>query len=255
MQGALGVEFTLAGLNKAADATYGADFEAFVLANPGAHGGLLAPIVNGLVLPHVGTFAGLVKYSELGLGPVLLIGAMEIGRRRFAGRFGARHAYEAPVALVAAIAGLTAAALTLSIALLMGEGLPTVMPDRAFTTAVPVELLIVPLGLAVAWLEFGRLLVLDGRRRPRSPSRRSPPPSQRSFRGEQLESQSPHRCAPLGRCLLWSGLWTAGRRAGRAGHDHAVDARHRRSARDQFGHPKRGVSGCRGQRNPLYLRL
>ena len=76
------------------------------------------------------------------------------------GRFGARHAYEAPVALVAAFAGLTAAALTLSISLLMGEGLPTIMPGRAFTTAIPVELLIVPLGLAVAWLEFGRFLVL-----------------------------------------------------------------------------------------------
>ena len=33
-----------------------------------------------------------------------------------------------------------------------------------FTTAIPVELLIVPLGLSVGWLEFGRFLVL--RRRP-----------------------------------------------------------------------------------------
>jgi hypothetical protein len=160
VQGALGIEFTLAGLNKVADATYVADFDSFVRANPGSRDGLLVPIVNGLVLPHGGIFAALIKYAELGLGPILLIGALEIGRRRFAGRVGARHAYEAPVALVAAVAGLAAAALTLSISLLMGEGLPTIMPGRAFTTAIPVELLIVPLGLAVAWLEFGRFLVL-----------------------------------------------------------------------------------------------
>jgi len=156
----LGIEFTLSGLNKVADPTYVADFDSFVRANPGTTSGLLAPIVSGLVLPHVGIFATLIKYVELGLGPVLLIGAVEIGRRRFAGRFGAKRAYEAPVALVAALAGLTAAGLTLSIALLMGEGLPTIMPGRAFTTAIPVEVLIVPLGLAVAWLEFGRFLVL-----------------------------------------------------------------------------------------------
>ena len=160
VQGALGIEFTLSGLNKVADATYVADFDSFVRANPGARTGFLAPIVDGLVLPHVGIFAGLIKYAELGLGPILLIGALEIGRRRFAGPLGARHAYEAAVALVASLAGLAAAALTLSISLLMGEGLPTIMPGRAFTTAIPVELLIVPLGLAVAWLEFGRFLVL-----------------------------------------------------------------------------------------------
>jgi hypothetical protein len=175
VQGALGAEFTLSGLNKVADATYVVDFDSFVRANPGTRSGILAPIVNGLVLPHVGIFAGLIKYAELGLGPILLIGALEIGRRRFAGRLGARHAYEAPVALVAAFAGLTAAALTLSISLLMGEGLPTVMPDRAFTTAIPVELLIVPLGLAVAWLEFGRFLAL--RRQPEAASPVTPSPT------------------------------------------------------------------------------
>jgi hypothetical protein len=44
--------------------------------------------------------------------------------------------------------------------------LPTVMPGRAFTSAIPVELLIVPLGLSVAWLEFGRFAVLRHRSRP-----------------------------------------------------------------------------------------
>src|SRR5689334_8400755 len=65
VQGALGIEFTLSGLNKVADATYVADFESFVRANPGARSGILAPIVDGLVLPQVGIFAGLIKYAEL----------------------------------------------------------------------------------------------------------------------------------------------------------------------------------------------
>jgi hypothetical protein len=42
----------------------------------------------------------------------------------------------------------------------LGDQLPTIMPGRAFTTAIPVELLIVPLGIAVAWMEAGRFLVL-----------------------------------------------------------------------------------------------
>jgi hypothetical protein len=41
------------------------------------------------------------------------------------------------------------------------------MPGRAFTTAIPVELLLVPLGIAVAWMEAGRFLVL-WRHRPAS---------------------------------------------------------------------------------------
>jgi hypothetical protein len=41
----------------------------------------------------------------------------------------------------------------------MGEQLPTVMPGRALTTAIPVELLLVPLGIAVAWMEAGRFWV------------------------------------------------------------------------------------------------
>jgi hypothetical protein len=41
------------------------------------------------------------------------------------------------------------------------------MPGRAFTSAIPVELLIVPLGLAVAWLEANRFRVLSRASRPR----------------------------------------------------------------------------------------
>ena len=67
---------------------------------------------------------------------------------------------EALGAVFPSLAGLAVAGLSLSIAVLMGEQLPTIMPGRAFTTAIPVELLIVPLGVAVAWMEAGRFLVL-----------------------------------------------------------------------------------------------
>ena len=160
IQAALGIEFTLSGLNKFADPNFVHNFKAFVAASPGTQHGLLAPLIHALVQPNVAFFAGLTKYSELGLGIVLLLGALEVGRRRLSGRIGVEHGYEAPVALVAALAGLAAAGLSLSIALLMGESLPTITPGRALTTAIPVELLIVPLGIAVAWMEVGRFLVL-----------------------------------------------------------------------------------------------
>ncbi len=163
VQGALGIEFALSGLNKVADPNYGSNFSSFVRANPGSSSGPLSGLVQALVLPNADFFATLLKVTELLLGPILLIGALEIGRRRLSGRLGAGHGYEAALALVAALAGLTAAGLAFSIFLLMGGVLPTVMAGRAFTTAIPVELLIVPLGLSVAWLEFGRFLVLRRR--------------------------------------------------------------------------------------------
>ena len=164
VQAALGIEFALSGLNKVADPNYVANFSSFVQANPGSISGPLSLLVQVVVLPNADLFATLLKVTELAIGPILLIGALEIGRRRLSGRLGASHGYEAGVALVAALASLTAAALTFSIFVLNGGVLPTIMPGRAFTTAIPVELLIVPLGLSVAWLEFGRFLVL--RRRP-----------------------------------------------------------------------------------------
>jgi hypothetical protein len=42
----------------------------------------------------------------------------------------------------------------------MGEQLPTIQPGRALTTAIQVELLLVPMGIAVAWMEAGRFRVL-----------------------------------------------------------------------------------------------
>jgi hypothetical protein len=160
IQAALGIEFFLSGLNKFADPNFVRNFNLFVDASPGTHTGVLAPLIRSLVLPNIALFAGLTKYAELGLGVVLLLGALEVGRRRLSGRAGAEHGYEAPVALIAALAGLAAAGLSLSIALLMGEQLPTITPGRALTTAIPVELLLVPLGVAVAWMEAGRFRVL-----------------------------------------------------------------------------------------------
>src|SRR3989442_10285978 len=160
IQAALGLEFTLSGLNKLADPHYVANFNAFVRSTPGASRGILSSLVRVLVLPHISIFARLIEVTKLLVGAILLIGAVEIGRRRFSGRLRAQHGYEAPVALVSALAGLAAAGLTLSIGMLMGEGFPAIMPGRDLTTAIPVELLIVPLGIAIAWLEFGRFLVL-----------------------------------------------------------------------------------------------
>ena len=160
IQTALGVEFMLSGLNKFADPHYIQNFSQFVRSNPGTNSGILSGLTKGLVLPNVAFFATALQFTELFLGIVLLLGALEVGRRRFSGPFGREHGYEAPVALVGALAGLAVAGLTLSIAILMGEQLPTIMPGRAFTTAIPVELLIVPLGVAVAWMEAGRFLVL-----------------------------------------------------------------------------------------------
>jgi hypothetical protein len=160
IQTAIGIEFILSGLNKFADPHYVQNFDQFVRSNPGTQSGILSGLVKGLVLPNVAFFATLLQFTELALGIVLLLGAVEVGRRRFSGRVGREHRYEAPVALVGALAGLAVAALSLSIAILMGEPLPTIMPGRAFTTAIPVELLLVPLGVAVAWMETGRFLVL-----------------------------------------------------------------------------------------------
>jgi hypothetical protein len=160
IQTALGIEFILSGLNKFADPHYVQHFDQFVSSNPGTQSGILSGLVKGLVLPNVAFFATLLQFTELILGVVLLLGAVEVGRRRLSGRVGRERGYEAQVALVAAVAGLAVAGLSLSIAVLMGEQLPTIMPGRAFTTAIPVELLIVPLGVAVAWMEAGRFRVL-----------------------------------------------------------------------------------------------
>ncbi len=168
IQAVLGIEFALSSLNKLADPHYLGDFAAFVRSTPGANSGVLSSLSQTLVLPNIAIFARLIETSELFIGLVLLLGAADISRRRFAGRLGTQHGYEAPLALGSAIAGLAAAGLTLSIGILMGEGLPTVAVGRAFSSAIPIELFIVPLGVAISWLEGGRFLVLRRSRRPAS---------------------------------------------------------------------------------------
>jgi len=168
IQAILGVEFLLSGLNKIADPRYVDDFRSFVSLSPGAHHGPLAPLVTGLVLPHLNLAAYLAMFTELSVGVVLLIGAVEIARRRLPGRLGAEHGYEATLALLAAAAGLVLAGFSFTIYLLQGGTLPSIQPGRAFSSAIPVELLLVPLGLGIAWLEWGRYGVL---RRPGSVGR------------------------------------------------------------------------------------
>src|SRR2546430_15215426 len=142
IQAAIGLEFTLSGLNKVADPDYVANFNAFVRSTPGATRGILSSLVQLLVLPHIGLFAGLIEVTELLIGAILLIGSVEIGRRRFSGRLGAQHGYEAPVALVSALAGLAAAGPTLAIRMLDGEGFPPLLPGRGLATTLPGALLI-----------------------------------------------------------------------------------------------------------------
>ncbi len=167
IQAALGIEFLLSGLNKFADPNFVGNFGRFVRSSPATSQGLLSPFIQSLVLPQLGLWASLIKFTELTLGLVLIVGAAEIARRRFQGHYARQYGYEAPVALVAALAGAVAAGLSLSIFLLNGGVLPTIVPGRAFTSAIPVELLIVPLGIAVAWLEANRFLVLSRATRPR----------------------------------------------------------------------------------------
>src|SRR4029077_13965187 len=100
------------------------NFDAFVRANPGAASGVLAPIVQLAVLPHVAIAATVIQFAELVIGPPLLGGAVEVARRRFSGRLGLQHGYEAVVALIASLAGLGAAGPTPSSFLLRGGAFP-----------------------------------------------------------------------------------------------------------------------------------
>lgn len=163
IQGVLGVEFVLTGLSKFADGQYQAQFRSFVSGNPGAHHGLIAPLVQALVLPHLTIAAELARYSEVGLGGMLLLAAVETARRRLGGRVGARLAYEPAIALAGAAAGLGVAGLALTIFLIQGGVLPAINPSFAFASAIPVELMLVPLGLGMAVLELGRFRAVRSR--------------------------------------------------------------------------------------------
>lgn len=160
IQAILGIEYLLTGLSKLVDAHYLNDFRAFMRSSPGSHRGVIARVIQTLVLPHPAIAAQLAMLTELGTGLLLLVAAAETARRRFSGRFGAQRRYEPVVALAGAAAGLALAGLSLSIFLIQGGGLPGVNPGRAFASAIPVELMMVPLGLGMAWLEFGRFRAL-----------------------------------------------------------------------------------------------
>jgi len=127
---------------------------------PGSNSGPLAAIIQTLVVPHLELAAQLAKFTELGAGAVLLVTAMEVARRRFSGPFGAEHAYEPLVALLSAAAALAVAGLSATIYLIQGGRLPTIDPSFGFSPPISVELLVVPLALGVAWLEFGRFRAL-----------------------------------------------------------------------------------------------
>ncbi len=180
IQAVLGVEFVLTGLSKVVDPHYLVNFRAFIEASPGSHRGLIAPLLQALVLPHPMIAAEVANIGELAIGVILLVAAAETARRRFSGRLGAQLGYEPAVALAGAAAGLGLAAISLTIFLIQGGALPSVNPARAFASAMPVELLMVPLGLGMAWLEGGRYLALR--------KVRSAPPATDSVQIEVLQA-------------------------------------------------------------------
>ena len=160
IQAALGVDFLLAGLSKFADAEFTTQFKGFVEASPGAKTGVLAPIIQTLVVPHITIAADLAKSTEVGAGVFLLVAAVEVARRRFSDRFGTQHTYEPAVALLSAAAAVAVGGLSLMIYLIQGGGLPKISPAFAFGSPIAIELMIVPLAFGIAWLEFGRFRAL-----------------------------------------------------------------------------------------------
>ena len=52
VQLALGTEFALAGLSKLLDPDFAIQLEQFVAGSPAAHSGILAPLLQDVVLPH-----------------------------------------------------------------------------------------------------------------------------------------------------------------------------------------------------------
>ena len=160
IQAALGTEFVLAGLSKIVNGNFVTQFKTYVENSPGAKAGLLAPIVQALIVPNIAIAANLARFTELAAGVILLVAAVEVARRRFAGSFGSQHTYEPIVALASSAAGVAVGGLSLVIYLIQGGGLPKISAATAFGTPIAIELLIVPLAFAIAWLEFGRFRAL-----------------------------------------------------------------------------------------------
>ena len=160
IQAALGAEFVFAGLTKVVAPDYTQQFRAFVQGSAGATSGPLAPLIRTLDVPNIDLVAQLSRFTELIAGAVLVLSAFEVARRRFAGPLGAQHGYEPIVALASAAAALVLGGLSLGIYLLQGGRLPSVNPNFAFASPIPIELLLVPMAVGIAWLELGRFLAL-----------------------------------------------------------------------------------------------
>ena len=160
IQAALGAEFVFAGLGKVVAPDYTQQFRAFVQGSAGATSGPLAPLIHTLVVPNIDLAAQLARFTELIAGAVLLLSALEVARRRFAGRLGAQHGYEPAAALASAAAACVLGGLSLGIYLLQGGRLPSVNPNFAFASPIAIELLLAPMAVGVAWLELGRFLAL-----------------------------------------------------------------------------------------------
>jgi len=160
IQAALGIEFVFAGLAKLTAPEYTQQFRDFIQYSAGATSGPLSSLVQTLVVPNVELVAQVARVTELIAGAVLVISALEVARRRFAGPIGAQHGYEPGLALISAAAAMVVGGLSLSIYLLQGGQLPSINPNFAFASPIAIELLIVLMAVGVAWLEIGRFLAL-----------------------------------------------------------------------------------------------
>jgi hypothetical protein len=163
IQALVGLEFVLAGLSKFVDADYVVQFRSYVQASPGASSGPLAGVIQALVVPNADAMAQVSRFIELGAGAILLLTSLEVARRRLSGALGEQHAYEPLVALLSSVAALVLGGMSLSIYLLQGGQLPMLNPGFAFGSPIAIELFLVPLALAIAWLEFGRFIALRTR--------------------------------------------------------------------------------------------
>jgi hypothetical protein len=155
IQAVIGLEFLLAGLNKVIDPDYLTQFRGYVGASPGATSGPLAGVFQFLVVANSDLMARVSMFIELVGGSVLLITTLEVLRRRLAGSFGVQT-YEPLVALASSAAALILGGMSLSIYVLQGGSVPVLNPAFALTSPVAIELFLVPIALAIAWLEFSR---------------------------------------------------------------------------------------------------
>jgi hypothetical protein len=119
-------------------------------------------------MPNVDLMAQLVRFTELGAGAVLLVTAIEVARRRLSGPLGAQHAYEPVVALISAASAFILGTMSFAIYALHGGRLPTINSGYAFSSPIAVELLLVPLALAIALMELARYVAV--RDTPRTPA-------------------------------------------------------------------------------------